>query len=391
MGLLTLCGAFVAGPDPFDASRHLAGGTFLKNYVPALAVAGGLVAVIAAAGPRLFRERRRWLVAALLWFVLYHLFFSWWEPENMEWWVGTTLPLWLLAGLAFPRRNGALYAGVAVIGVGALINFNRLIYPATLPGKNDAETAGHALAAVSRPRDAIFISHVDTWAWTDYFTHHTRNLGLPFNHPGLRTAARLAAAARRGFAEFKPPGRYLYFTDYEWDEPSIAEAPNAAELRAMFFRIIRGARPVGLTPFPGRPAVIYRFTRYNEALRDVKVYEADPAAQGEGVILGGNGEAATFDISLPERGEWVICIQARGRAAGGAWPKMRVAVDGRSAAEATVDGDYWAFYELSRPFDKLGPHRVTATFVNDFYDPETKSDRDLFVNRLIMYRRPADK
>jgi hypothetical protein len=61
---------------------------------------------------------------ALVWLAVYGAFFIWWEAENIEFWIATLLPLWLLAGLSlasipgrWPRRAAEI---VAVLGVALL-------------------------------------------------------------------------------------------------------------------------------------------------------------------------------------------------------------------------------------------------------------------------------
>ncbi|HEX6287682.1 MAG TPA: glycosyltransferase family 39 protein [Herpetosiphonaceae bacterium] len=46
-----------------------------------------------------------------LWIAVYGGFFSWWEGENIEFWIGTLLPLWLLLGLSLARLGGTNAVG----------------------------------------------------------------------------------------------------------------------------------------------------------------------------------------------------------------------------------------------------------------------------------------
>lgn len=70
---------------------------------------------------------RRWprIVAfAVIWLVVYGAFFIWWEAENIEFWIATLLPLWLLAGLSIASVPGRwlrrITEGVVVLGVALL-------------------------------------------------------------------------------------------------------------------------------------------------------------------------------------------------------------------------------------------------------------------------------
>jgi len=385
--LPSLLAAVAAGPDPYDVGRRLSAGTLASRYGPAVFFLGAALAAVVAGGRRLWRERRPWLVLAAAWFVLYQVFFSWWEPENVEWWIATTMPVWLLVGLALPRRRWL--SGAAAVGVLALatLNFIRLIYPATVAGRNDAEAAARAMVAASRRGDVILISHVDTWAWTDYVSRHTLTLMLPFNNPDVAALRNVEAAARDGFRDFSGRRRDVYFTDYEWDEPALAASPLQRDYEATFFRMIRPAAPVALIRFPGRQAPFVRFSGYDETLADVGVYHpAGAPSSGEDVILSGTGDTASFKVDLPSDGTWTFAVQAYGRRAGGEWPTMKVRLDGWDAGTVSVDAGWRRFYELKANL-KAGVHDLDAVFTNDFYDKDSEQNRDLWVCRLVVYRR----
>lgn len=70
---------------------------------------------------------RRWpriVAIALIWLVLYSAFFTWWEAENIEFWIATLLPLWLLAGLSLASIPGRwlrrMAEVVAMLGIALL-------------------------------------------------------------------------------------------------------------------------------------------------------------------------------------------------------------------------------------------------------------------------------
>jgi len=77
---------------------------------------------------------RRWpriVAIAAAWIVIYGVFFVWWEAENIEFWIGTLAPLWLLLGLAVasirPRGLGHAASALALAGVLLLATHNYLI------------------------------------------------------------------------------------------------------------------------------------------------------------------------------------------------------------------------------------------------------------------------
>ena len=109
---------------------------------------------------------RRWprIVAfAVIWIVAYGAFFIWWEAENIEFWIATLLPLWLLTGLALASipwrwpRTATSFA--AVLGIALLAWHN---YPIIERRGDAAYDLQRTLAAGVReqttPNDLILSS-----------------------------------------------------------------------------------------------------------------------------------------------------------------------------------------------------------------------------------------
>lgn len=64
------------------------------------------IAIVAILAAGLGASARRWpriVTICLIWIAIYGAFFAWWEADNIEFWIGTLLPLWLLLGLSFER------------------------------------------------------------------------------------------------------------------------------------------------------------------------------------------------------------------------------------------------------------------------------------------------
>ncbi len=386
-GVISLLAAVAAGPNPFDTIKTLPFKDVVIRYGPAAFVLSAVVLTVVIRGRALWRERGPWLIAAGAWFVGYQIFFSLWEPENVEWWIGTTMPLWFVFGLAAPRRKIFAWAAAPAVAALAVINLNRVIYPATEPGRNDAEAAARAIAAVTKPGDTVLMSHVDTYAWLDYVTGHKRQIFLAFSEPGPDAPGRLEEIAARGFPDTRGNDASVYFTDNEWEEPSLVGRPWADEMRAVFFRMLRPAEPVTACRFPGRDAVVYRFRRYASELKDVAVYEANATLPEGALLLGTTGAHARYDVVVPTAGGWTICLQARGAPAKGVWPVMAVSVDGWEIGRVSVDARWGCLYETTRELT-AGRHTITAAFANDYYDAGTGENRDLWVSHLVLYRRP---
>ncbi len=64
------------------------------------------IAVLLLPGlPALARHMPRVAVLCLGWLVVYGCFFAWWEGENIEFWIGTLLPLWVLMGMSLAHLD----------------------------------------------------------------------------------------------------------------------------------------------------------------------------------------------------------------------------------------------------------------------------------------------
>ena len=388
-GFVTALSAVVAGPDPFDAGKALSFKYVLAEYMPAVFVSIGALATIAAGARVLWRKRRRWLVAAGVWFLSFYCFSTWWEPENVEWCIATTIPMWLLFGLSVPRRKAFYVTGICVLVCAAGLNWARLIYPAGVPGNNEAEAAARAIVSETAPGDAVFMSYLDVYAWTDYLGRHTRELYAPFLKADADGARAFKTAAANGFDDYAADGKRLYFTDYEWDDKTPGDPKAKEDLKIAFFKIVRCAEPVAVLRFPGGERVLYRFEGGAARFRDVAVYEAEEeTANAECVLLPTTGASVVFDVDIGEKDAYVLCVQAKGQYASGEWPVMEVAVDGAPIGKTSVDAPYWGFYEAEMALEP-GTHTVKTVFCNDYYDPVTARGRDLLVNRLIVYRRTS--
>jgi hypothetical protein len=69
---------------------------------------------------------------------------------------------------------------------------------------------------------------------------------------------------------------------------------------------------------------------------------------------------------------------------------MEVALDGVRLGRTAVDAPFPRFYERACDL-AAGPHEVRLTFLNDYYDPATGANRDLFLKRLIVYQNEPTK
>jgi hypothetical protein len=359
------------------------------RLAPAAVLVGGALAAVVAAAPRLWREKRRWLLAGALWFVGYQLFFSWWNYGNAEWWVATAMPLWFLFGLAAPSRRAFVIPAAAFIMTFAGVNFGRLILPATRPGRDLREEAARAIVAVTRPGDSLWVSDCSVAIWVKYLSRNTRSVVETRAAFNPRSYVELVASSAGPAGEPPAAGPAVYLTDAELDNPHLKWVDAAT--RDGLFTVVRSAEAVALLRLPEGECTLLRCRPRCRKLEDLRLYEAEKGPGPPYAVLYGRAVPASFNVVVPRKGRYVLCVQARGERTGAAWPTMQISRAGRWIAFAPVVTNYWRFYEVTTELD-AGAHDIDVFLCNPFRDPASGRDRLLLVNRLAVYRaRPAKR
>jgi hypothetical protein len=360
-------------------------GEAVFKLAPAAALVGFALGTIAVAVRRLWREHRRWLVAAVAWLVGYQLFFTWWESGNPKWWTSVTLPIWLLFGLAAPaRRAFVIPAGVIVLAAAA-VNFDRVILPSCQPGHNKAENVARVFIAASRPGDNLWVPHSPVALWIRHLTRDDRPLTktCPCIVPGSYN--RLAVSLAERGKTYRPDAANVYLTGYELDNPRLGDGNPAKAAKKALFKILRNAEPVALVPFYGRPRVLYRCCGAAN-LESLSIYEAERDTRKEEFrVLREAGDVKRFKVKVQEEGRYVVCVQARGTPARNQWPAVRVVADDETLPTFAVTTDYWWFYETKAVLG-AGKHTINVVLLNGFRDPAVGEKRFLYLNRLALYR-----
>lgn len=158
---------FLFAFDPGSATRTIAQGDagpqiyLMRDFPEGLAVALSALALVVGAAvivPILLTLRRRtWRGTvldrlALAWLVPYTLFFVWWEPVNIEFWIAWWIPAAVLAG---PRLAALMRRG----------GWRRLVPAAVLGGLLVVNLVGSILPQQSARDDLLR-------ARTNWYTHH---------------------------------------------------------------------------------------------------------------------------------------------------------------------------------------------------------------------------
>lgn len=160
--LLPILQAGMSGIDPYSGyshafSRPLSGAAFLSSlaslkaslaagggwptWAVAAALSGFLLLGSGRGGDPALRAARRLLP---LWALAYFLFFTWWEPGNIEFKIQVAVPLILLAACALSRLRSPAAPALAALLAAALLGLNlaRSIGPQSEAARNvDHQTA----------------------------------------------------------------------------------------------------------------------------------------------------------------------------------------------------------------------------------------------------------
>ncbi len=220
------------GPITTHTWDHLATGLSHTLAQPGGALSGllllGLVVFFLR---RVLLARRRLVLCLGAWLLSYGAFFTWWEPQNIEFWIACLPPALLLLALALHAGGGRWHAGVWVaLAVGATmwsINHEAITWRGN--AANDVHRRlAHTLAHRSTPHDLLLVSDELQELLLPYYENrvHTWSLNKAINEAeGDWSAAcslvrqRIDAALARGAAVFishevrYPPAHHTPFSD----------------------------------------------------------------------------------------------------------------------------------------------------------------------------------
>ena len=92
--------------------------------------------------------------------------------------------------------------------------------------------------------------------------------------------------------------------------------------------------------------------------------------------------AVACEFTLPKRvrKKYLLSVVARGTPAKGQWPRLAVRINDKPAGTLTIDDTDWC--ERPLLLDLEGEQRVELAFINDAWDPETKEDRNVYIQAV---------
>lgn len=130
-----------------------------------------------------------------------------------------------------------------------------------------------------------------------------------------------------------------------------------------------------LRPVFGYPVRASRFKRVEGSEELVKVEE-------EEVTMGTNGRVEA-PIFLPVSGRYEIVLVGRGTPGKGEYPRLVVALDGQMVGEIEVDSEEFDEKSLLAEMPE-GSHILSVALVNDYYDPTTGEDRNVWFQSVTL-------
>jgi len=316
----------------------------------------------------------------LTWFITFQAIFSWWEAYNVEWWIGTSLPLWLLVGLALPPNRAAVAVGTLVVAAATSVNLFRMILPSTCPGPDENEVAARTLIDATRPGDTVWVPDADVEHWVKLLSRCDRDVYFSgYDMEAERKRDLITKLADP--AGFCAPGGNLYISDGEWCTLPFADPSRENDAaREALYTILYYGEPAATVWEKGNWSTYVRYRRPPQRLEAFELYGiTDDKHQGEAKCLGNWHDVAAVTITVPADGVYALALQAQAPQ-GGDVPVL-VAVDGRWVAVLRVNAVTWTFYEFETDL-AVGRHVVTARLA------ASARGGPVLVKRLALYRPP---
>jgi mono/diheme cytochrome c family protein len=104
--------------------------------------------------------------------------------------------------------------------------------------------------------------------------------------------------------------------------------------------------------------------------------------EGSSLLLFSTG-VATKEVKLTAPGNYRVRVKARGQLAGDQPPKLEVSLDGKVLDTFTVSDTKARSFEVMANIPD-GKHQVGVNFTNDYYNAQTKADRNLLIDSLEL-------
>ncbi|HEU4328507.1 MAG TPA: glycosyltransferase family 39 protein [Roseiflexaceae bacterium] len=133
--------------------------------------------------------RGRLVLALALWLLVYAAFFTWWEPDNIEFWIASMPPALLLLALALrgtPRWGPEVWVALAVGLCGLGLNHDAIVRRGD-PARDLQRLVADAVGAQLRPADLALVADELQELYLPYYQRHDNFLSINqamFEHGG---------------------------------------------------------------------------------------------------------------------------------------------------------------------------------------------------------------
>lgn len=87
-------------------------------------------------------------------------------------------------------------------------------------------------------------------------------------------------------------------------------------------------------------------------------------------------------FTVTDDSPYTIAVSARGRMGGGAWPIMRVWVDGQLVGDRTIDSVQYRLYRFDVSRLTKGQHRIRFELINDYFGGNLEDDRNVYIDKF---------
>ncbi len=121
----------------------------------------------------------------------------------------------------------------------------------------------------------------------------------------------------------------------------------------------------------------------------MEVESGEPHMGKEDVYMGRTA-ALQKKLTFPRAGRYTFLVRGRGTPCAGEYPRVELSIDGRSCGSVTTEGDAWETYQVTASVPQ-GEHTLRLAFVNDTWDPVTREDRNVRLERVVYGPTPPLK
>lgn len=180
-------------------------------------------------------ERTTLRRALLVWIGVYALFFLFWDPFNVEFWIPQTTALWLLLGLELRGAGPNPTPALACVALALfLVNGLGVVFPARSPANDAFAMRLDPLAGRLAPGDLLVLGREHILGPYAVLRYDARVVGV--GEEALRVGpARAAAHVEAEVARARAAGRCVAIDAEALDPPAVALSsvgPAAAEVAA---------------------------------------------------------------------------------------------------------------------------------------------------------------